>query len=145
METGNVYFIFLIKILIFCSSVPCSELVLNVPLMSFSARCKVLSKVCFVYLCKACSCEGQCHEIWRALPSVCEKMWGVAAVKAECSGVGGKFLYLHSIWCKQNMANRAFSDGTHKVKCRLSCSPSQIPHCSQWLQLAAFVSAINFS
>lgn len=139
METGNVcwIFFFLIKILIFCSSVPCAKLVLNVPLMYFTARCKVLSNPSFVYLCKACSCEGQCHEILRALPSVCEKMWGVAAVKAERSGVGGKFLYLHSIWYKENMANRAFSDGTHKVKSRLSCSPSQIPHCFQGLQLAA--------
>lgn len=94
MDTGNVCWIFLvlkIKILIFCSSVACTKVVLNVPLLYFIARCKVLSNVCFVYLCKACNCEGQCHEILRALPSVCEKMRGVAAVKAECSGEGGKF------------------------------------------------------
>lgn len=114
------------KILIFCSPVPCTKLVLNVTPTCFIARCKVLSNVCFVYLCKAWNCKGQCHEILRDLPSVCEKMWGVALVKAECSGVGGKFFYLRSIWCKQNMANRVFSDGNHKVKSWLSCSPDSL-------------------
>lgn len=35
-------------------------------------------------------------------------MLGVAVVKADCSGVGVKFLYLRSIWYKQNMANSVF-------------------------------------
>lgn len=77
-------------------------------LMYFIARWKVLCNVCFVYLCKTCNYEGQCHEILRGLPSVSAKMLGVAAVKADCSGVGLKFLYLHSIWHRQNMANSIF-------------------------------------
>lgn len=78
------------------------------PLIYFIARCKLLCNVCFVYLCKTCNYEGQCHEILRHLPSVCAKMLGVAVVKADCSGVGVKFLYLRSIWYKQNMANSVF-------------------------------------
>lgn len=141
----SVVYTFLKKIIIFCSSIPRTKLVQNVPPMYFTARCKVLSNVCFVYLCKACNCEGQCHETLRALPSVCEKMWGVPVVKAECSGVGGKFLYLHSIWYKQNMANRAFSDYTHKVKSWLSCSPdSFLLLVSATVSLSQLLISLNF-
>lgn len=84
-------------------------------LAHFNARRKLLCNECFVYLCKTCNYEGQCHEILRDLPSVCAKTLGVAVVKADCSGVGMKFLYLHSIWCKQNMANSVFRLHTQGV------------------------------
>lgn len=115
------------------------------PLIYFIARCKLLCNVCFVYLCKTCNYEGQCHEILRHLPSVCAKMLGVAVVKADCSGVGVKFLYLRSIWYKQNMANWVFSDCIHKVKSWLYCSPSQIRYCFQWVQLSVCCLSYSFS
>lgn len=82
----------------------------------FNVRSKVLCNVWFAYLYKSHDYEGQCYEILRDLPSVCAKMLGVAVVKADCFGVGAKFLYLHSIWYKQNIVNWVFSDRIHKVK-----------------------------
>lgn len=111
-------------------------------ILSQDVKCCV---ICFVYLCKTCNYEGQCHEILRDLPSVCAKMLGVAVVKADCSGVGVEFLHLHSIWYKQNMANWLFSDCTHKVKSWLYCSPSQVCYCFQWVQLSVCCLSYSFS